>query len=189
MAGGRARSGSARGDARRPGAGRAASHTAARRTAARGGGKPTTSGRDHSATSSGRTGETGLMSPRRWIALGSVLVMLAVLIGPTLKSYISQRAAIAHLQSQIVQQKQDVAAMQKEQQLWQSPEYVEQQARERLKFVKVGEKAYTVIDANPSLDQQNGTAQLSSGGGSGPWYGQLWSSVKAADNPQRAAAR
>lgn len=129
------------------------------------------------------------MTPRRWIALVSVLVVLGVLIGPTLMSYLSQRAAISRLQTQVAQQKQDVAALEREQQLWQDDQYVEQQARQRLKFVKVGEKAYTVIDADPSLDHSGDAGRLSAGRSGGPWYGQLWESIKAADNPQQAAAR
>lgn len=127
------------------------------------------------------------MSTRRAIVLGSVLVFVAVLLGPTLMSYVSQQHQISALRDQVQNQKVDVQALEKEQKLWQNDEYVEQQARERLKFVKVGEKAYTVIDADPSLDSTDPLTSVSRRSGNGPWYGRLWESVKVADNPQEAA--
>ena len=95
---------------------------------------------------------------------------------------------IAALQEHVAKQRADVAAMEKEKALWSDPAYVEQQARQRLKFVKVGEKAYSLIDADavptskaadPVLDAATASTH--------PWYGQLWESVKTSDNPQRSA--
>ena len=57
-----------------------------------------------------------------------------------------QRGEIAALQDKVVQQQQSVADLQREQARWADPAYVEQQARERLKFVKVGDRSYSVID-------------------------------------------
>ena len=47
-------------------------------------------------------------------------------------------------------QQQDVAALKAEQERWRDPAYVEQQARQRLKFVMPGERSYTVLDAKPA---------------------------------------
>ena len=55
------------------------------------------------------------------------------------------------------------------------------QARERLKFVKVGEKSYTVIDGKPSEKALPGVAKAPAAASDHPWYGQLWESVRAAD--------
>ena len=71
--------------------------------------------------------------------------MLAVTLAPA-RSLLRQRGEIAALQDKVVQQQQSVADLQREQARWADPAYVEQQARERLKFVKVGDRSYSVID-------------------------------------------
>jgi len=81
--------------------------------------------------------------------LAAIFVMLAVTLVPTLRSTLKQRSQISDLRSQLAQQGRTVAALQREQRQWSDPAYVEQQARERLKFVRVGETSYTVIDAEP----------------------------------------
>ena len=72
-----------------------------------------------------------------------------VLLGSTVAAYVNQRGDIAALQDKVAPQQHDVAALQAEQEQWRDPAYVEQQARQRLKFVKPGERSYTVLDAEP----------------------------------------
>jgi hypothetical protein len=74
-----------------------------------------------------------------------------------------------------------VSDLQKEQARWNDDAYVMQQARERLKFVKVGEKSYTVIDGKPSTKALPGVATAPAASSDHPWYGQLWESVQVAD--------
>ena len=126
-------------------------------------------------------------SIRRSLVIGSVALLLAILLGPTLKNYLDQRGQIAALQDRVAAQEADVAVLEHEKSLWANPEYVEQQARKRLKFVHVGEKAYSIIDAEPAAaDAARAKAADDS---NHPWYGQLWESAKLADNPQRADGR
>ena len=58
-------------------------------------------------------------------------------------------------------------------------------ARERLKFVKVGDRSYTVIDpqeaARPPVSGASVAAPQANG--DAPWYGQIWQSVQLADRP------
>ncbi len=129
------------------------------------------------------------MSPRRWFALASVLVVLAVLLGPTLHSYLAQRGTISDMRAQVADQQSRVEDLRTEARHWQDPEYVEQQARKRLKFVKVGEKSYTVIDADPALDAAPGASTLTAPDPDLPWYSQVLHSAKVADNPQKVAPR
>ena len=70
--------------------------------------------------------------------------------------------------------------LQKEQARWNDDAYVVQQARERLKFVKVGDRSYTVIDGEPAKPPIEGVAAPAASSDH-PWYGQLWESVRAAD--------
>ena len=59
------------------------------------------------------------------------------------------------------------------------------QARDRLKFVKVGDRSYTVIDpqeaARPPVSGASVAAPQADG--DAPWYGQIWQSVQLADRP------
>ena len=87
----------------------------------------------------------------RVVVLASIVVLLAVTLVPTLARTCAtggdrRPARPGHPAAA------DVADLQKEQARWDDPAYVEQQARERLKFVKVGEKSYTVIDGARPAD-------------------------------------
>ena len=82
----------------------------------------------------------------RWVILGAIAVVLLVTLVPTARSLARQRAEIDALATQVAQQQSQVASLQAEQERWTDPAYVEQQARDRLKFVKVGDRSYTVID-------------------------------------------
>lgn len=123
--------------------------------------------------------------------LASIFVMLAVTLVPTLRSTLNQRSQINALRGQLAQQGQTVAALQQEQRQWSDPAYVEQQARERLKFVRVGETSYTVIDAEVVPADTGGpkiAAPARAATANSPWYGQLWQSMVIADTSAKAPA-
>lgn len=113
--------------------------------------------------------------------LASIFVMLAVTLVPTLRSYLRQQGEIAALRERVSAQRVTIGDLQKEQARWNDNAYVVQQARERLKFVKVGERSYTVIDGEPSKPDIEGVAAPAASSGQ-PWYGQLWESIRAADS-------
>lgn len=113
-----------------------------------------------------------------------VSVVLVVLVGSTLKHYVEQRQEISRLQDQVAAQEKKVADLQAEQDRWKDPAYIEQQARQRLKFVKVGEKSYTVLDPQSPAAEVPGMAP---GESATAWYSSVWASIHAADAP--AAAR
>jgi hypothetical protein len=119
------------------------------------------------------------------------MVMLAITLIPALRSTLNQQGQISGLRDRIDQQRGAVADLQQEQRRWDDPAYVEQQARERLKFVRVGEKSFTVIDGEASADVVDGGAHIASpakaSAANAPWYGQLWQSIVIADTPARAA--
>ena len=118
--------------------------------------------------------------------------MLAMALIPALRSTLSQQGQINALRERIAQQRQTVAALQQEEQKWTDPAYVEQQARERLKFVRVGERSFTVIDGEAAPDLTGGApiaAPAKTSTASIPWYGQLWQSMVIADTPSSALTR
>lgn len=118
---------------------------------------------------------------KRILILLSVLAFLVAVSGSTVAGYVNQRSEIAALREQVQQQQRRVAQLHADMLRWKDPAYVEQQARERLKFVRVGERSYTVIDAQPprtvaevSVDMAAPTSQL-------PWYAAVWESARVAD--------
>jgi hypothetical protein len=118
--------------------------------------------------------------------------MLGITLVPALRSTFNQQSQINGLRERIAQQRETVAALQQEQRRWADPAYVEQQARERLKLVRVGERSFTVIDGPDASVLAGGTgAQIvvpaRTSAANIPWYGQLWASVKLADTPADAA--
>jgi hypothetical protein len=122
--------------------------------------------------------------------LASTLLLLAITLIPALRSTLSQQGQINGLRDRIALQKETVAALQREQQQWNDPAYVEQQARERLKLVRVGEKPFTVIDGTVAPDLSGGAqiaAPAKTAAANIPWYGTLWQSMVMADTPANAA--
>ncbi len=123
----------------------------------------------------------------RAAVLASIVAFLAVLLFPTARAYLGQRSQIAALQDTVAAQERSVAELQAQQERWKDPAYIEQQARERLKFVKVGEKSYTVIDAEPAAPDVPVLRTASGVPDDLPWYGAVWASARAADVPGATA--
>ncbi len=121
---------------------------------------------------------------RRGVVLLSIAFFLAVLLGSTVAAWFHQQTEIAALRDHVAAQEQDVADLRAEQERWTDPAYVEQQARQRLKFVKPGERSYTVLDPVPAGSDDvladTDVVQPSSGL---PWYETVWESARTADAP------
>lgn len=121
---------------------------------------------------------------RRMITLVLLLVLMTVIIAPVLSGYLRQQADITSAQQQITQEKAEISALETELAKWDNPAYVEQQARQRLRFVKEGEVSFTVIDDTGTeyTEALPGMAPLSDEVvDTSPWYGQVWESVKIAN--------
>jgi hypothetical protein len=117
--------------------------------------------------------------------------MLAVTLVPTIRSLVQQQDATAALREKVAQQHREVAELDRQAKLWQDPAYIELQARERLKFVRVGDRAYTVIGGvgepkDASADLPIVAAPMAND--AAPWYGKVWQSVQIADRPTAGVA-
>lgn len=117
----------------------------------------------------------------RWGVIALAALVLVVLLAPTVRSYVAQRSDIAALERQVAQGEERVAQLEAEQERWRDPAYVEQQARERLKFVRPGEVSYTVIGADEVTEAEIATGMVSE---DRPWYDRVWGSVGQADLSQ-----
>ncbi len=118
----------------------------------------------------------------RVLALSAILFVLALTIAPPAKHYFTQRAQISALKSQL---SADNVALQKAREellLWQDPEYIKTQARERLHFVLPGERQYIVTDQS-TTDSNNGSTKIASALTDGqPWYARLIASISETGN-------
>lgn len=70
----------------------------------------------------------------------------AVIVSPSLTTYVQQRREIAELQASVDRSREAVDAVDSERAKWQDPSYIRAQARDRLFFVMSGETQLNVID-------------------------------------------
>lgn len=120
----------------------------------------------------------------RLSALSLVLVLLGVFLFPTVSGYIDQRREVTQLEQQIEAQQGDVADLEGDVKRWSNPDFIERTARDRLRFVRPGETAFTVLDdtgevlVEPLPGMASVTNEVHE---SRPWYGEMWESVKTAN--------
>jgi len=118
----------------------------------------------------------------RVLALSAIFFILALTIAPPVKHYFTQRAQISALKAQLSADNTALEKAREELTLWQDPEYIKSQARERLHFVLPGERQYIVTDGENN-QQQNGTTKIASSLADGqPWYARLIASISETGN-------
>jgi type II secretory pathway pseudopilin PulG len=110
------------------------------------------------------------------VALASVALALAL----PFKVWVAQRGQISDLRSQTRTAEQRIAQLRADQQRWQDPDFVRQQARERLHYVMPGETAYVVLDDRNAKHAHARHRAPSQTQLTGPWYSRLWQSVQVA---------
>ena len=116
----------------------------------------------------------------RALALWAIFFILALAIAPPVKHYFTQRAQISALNSQLASDHKALEAARQELLLWQDPEYVKTQARERLHFVLSGERQYIVTENGTTSDSNTGTKVANSLTDGQPWYSRLIASITEA---------
>jgi cell division protein FtsB len=119
----------------------------------------------------------------RMLALAVVLITITVLLAPSVRVFIEQRSAISKLQAEIAQEQAEQDKLKKEIARWDDPEYIKQQARDRIFYVMPGETRYMVTGAE-GLSESEEHASTSAPSDL-PWVDALWDSVKrsATDSP------
>jgi len=118
----------------------------------------------------------------RLLALSAILFILALAIAPPVKHYFTQRAQISALESQLSADNSALQKAREELLLWQDPEYIKSQARERLHFVLPGERQYIVIDDSTADVNSQGTKIASALTDGQPWYIRLIASISETGN-------
>jgi cell division protein FtsB len=117
----------------------------------------------------------------RSFTVAVVLFALALFLAPPIKNYFVQRAQISALQSQLKSDKAALVAAKKELMLWQDPNYIKSQARERLHFVLPGERQYIVTGDDGSDSNNPNTVDVVENLPEGQaWYTRLIASITEA---------
>jgi cell division protein FtsB len=125
----------------------------------------------------------------RAAVLGLVVSALVLTLAYPAQRYLAQQAQIAALEQAHAAQRERIAQLEETRQKWDDPAYVRAQARARLQWVRPGEVAYVILDKSSAKaealrqDPRIGRARLD-----GPWYGKLWSGIRAADSPRTVPA-
>lgn len=116
----------------------------------------------------------------RMLALAVVMVAITIMLAPTVKIFIDKRAEIAALESDISASKADQDSLKRQVSRWQDPNYVKQQARDRINMVMPGETGYWVFGSDlpagasgsqPSAAETQDPADV-------PWVDSLWESIR-----------
>ncbi len=109
----------------------------------------------------------------RFLALLAILFVLALTSAPPVKHYFNQRAQINALQSQLDANSAALAKARQELTLWQDPQYIKSQARERLHFVLPGERQY-IVTGGANQSSESDTRKVADSAPDGqPWYTRL----------------
>jgi cell division protein FtsB len=151
------------------------------------GSKSRSKSRSSPAPSPARRAVPGSRVTGRTAVLGLLCCLLVLTLAYPAQEYLSQRQRIAQLEQDQSEQEKRIAELSERNERWSDPDYVRAQARERLQYVRPGEVAYVIVDeSDPAAPARTGDGKASD---RGPWYGRLWSSVDAADQPAQVPER
>ncbi len=127
------------------------------------------------------------MFSARALVLFVVGLLAFVLLFPTVRAYLAQRADNDRLVQHVAEARAKNDDLTAELERWTDEAYVAAQARERLAFVLPGETAFRVVDpetvpdpAAPTVDATGTGPALVEAGTTTPWYATIWESVKVA---------
>jgi cell division protein FtsB len=119
----------------------------------------------------------------RMLALAVVLLTITVLLAPSVRTYLQQRADITALQQDIEAKKQAQSDLKNDLSRWSDPAYIKQQARDRVNMMMPGETGYWVYDGSGSSAAAEDPATGATGTSSSspenlPWVDGLWQSIQ-----------
>ncbi|GAB3192456.1 FtsB family cell division protein [Nesterenkonia suensis] len=128
-------------------------------------------------TASARTAVPERTLSGRLIVMTLVALVVVSFLVPTVRTYFQQRGEIAELEAGIAEEQERQDELESQINRWDDPEYVRQQARERVNLVMPGERRYHVIgdlsgeESTPeNQEDQEVRTDL-------PWADALWDSL------------
>lgn len=124
----------------------------------------------------------------RLLILAGVLVLAFVVVFPSLRGYLTQRAQYDAVLEQIDEARATSTALEEELARWDDDEYVKAQARERLSYVMPGETTYVVVGADDFEDEDGADTASTNAEERLPWYEELRESARVAGQVEREQA-
>ena len=118
----------------------------------------------------------------RLMVLAMVMVAVTVLLAPSVRTYLHQRSEISALQATIAREEQAQQDLEAQLERWNDPNYIKQQARERIFLVMPGESRY-LVKGEHGVEEVEQQAQDEAGGDL-QWVDSLWDSVKRSATAQ-----
>ncbi|MFD1717150.1 FtsB family cell division protein [Georgenia deserti] len=121
----------------------------------------------------------------RALALFVVILVAFVIVAPTLRYAVAQQEELRSLNADVAEARERNAELRRQIELWQNPEYVEAQARDRLGYVMPGETPYVVVDpetvtGGESPAEEQAAERQAERAAATPWYLRTWESVQVA---------
>ena len=117
----------------------------------------------------------------RMLALAVVMVAITIMLAPTVKIYFDKKAEIDALHADIAARQAEGDALRQQVSRWQDPNYVKQQARDRINMVMPGETGYWVFGSDePAGESSSPTGAAAQDPADLPWVDSLWESIRRA---------
>lgn len=117
-------------------------------------------------------------------AVVGTLAVVALLVAPSVQSWVQQRSALAEERALVSGTAEELEQLRAQSRRWDDPEYVKAQARERLQYVMPGEKAYVVVDdrvrvpVSTSSSSEIVAGEVADTGDA--WFTRVWDSLEIA---------
>ncbi len=117
----------------------------------------------------------------RMLALAVVMIAITIMLAPTVKIFFDKRAELAALGDDIAARQAEGDRLRQQISRWQDPNYVKQQARDRINMVMPGETGYWVFGSESPAGTSSGqNAAAAQDPADLPWVDSLWESVRRA---------
>jgi cell division protein FtsB len=117
----------------------------------------------------------------RMLALAVVMVAITIMLAPTVKIFFDKKAEIDALNADIAARQAQGDALRQQVSRWQDPNYVKQQARDRINMVMPGETGYWVFGSDePAGESSSPAGATAQDPADLPWVDSLWESIRRA---------
>ena len=117
----------------------------------------------------------------RMLALAVVVIAITIMLAPTVKIFFDKRAELSALSADIESRQVEQDTLRQQISRWQDPNYVKQQARDRINMVMPGESGYWVFGSDlPAGTSSSLTATAVQDPADLPWVDSLWESIRRA---------
>ncbi|MDQ0665250.1 cell division protein FtsB [Arthrobacter ulcerisalmonis] len=117
----------------------------------------------------------------RMLALAVVMVAITIMLAPTVKIFFDKKAEIDALNADIAARQAEGDVLRQQVSRWQDPNYVKQQARDRINMVMPGETGYWVFGSDePAGESSSPAGAAAQDPADLPWVDSLWESIRRA---------